>query len=138
MFEIEAEKYESVKLSLKELLEEIKAINEVTIFSKKYKIQFILGGDLKFIALIFGLQAANSNHPCPWCHFNIAHPVNTNANWPISRKHHLSREYTSQNMISDGYANEPLLDFIEFDCCVIDLLLLLLRISDQLFEALII
>ena len=28
-----------------------------------------MGGDLKWIATIYGINYANSNYPCPWCHW---------------------------------------------------------------------
>ena len=97
MFEIESENYDNVKSALKDLLQELKTINEITINGKTYKIKFVFGGDLKFISIVFGLQAANSNHPCPWCHIDISKPVNIFENWTISRSHELSKAYTSEN-----------------------------------------
>ncbi len=55
-------------------------------------------------------------------------------NWKIERTQSHARDYSVSNRY--GYKNEPLIDFIEFDCVVIDLLHLLLRISDQLFDRL--
>ena len=31
-----------------------------------YKIQFFLGGDLKFLAIVCGIEAANADHACVW------------------------------------------------------------------------
>jgi hypothetical protein len=96
----------------------------------------MLGGDLKFIALVFGLNAANSHYCCPWCYFDSSKPVNINETF-LPRTQELAAEYTLYDAEIMGHQHKPIIDFIEFDCCVIDSLHLLLRISDKLFEALI-
>lgn len=45
----------------------LEQLNEISMEDKTYKIEYFLGGDLKFLALALGLQAAQSYHPCPWC-----------------------------------------------------------------------
>jgi hypothetical protein len=58
-------------MCLKELIEQLKSISEIEIKLKFfYKINFLMGGDLKWLANIYGINAANSNYPCIWCHCN--------------------------------------------------------------------
>jgi len=45
-------------------LKEIKTLN---INERDYSFTYHLGGDLKFIATVFGINNANSDYPCPWC-----------------------------------------------------------------------
>ena len=42
-------------------------INTITINDEEYKINFMAGGDLKWISLVFEINAANSKFPCPFC-----------------------------------------------------------------------
>ena len=39
----------------------------LTVDGKVYKIQFFLGGDLRFLAVVCGVEAANDDHACVWC-----------------------------------------------------------------------
>lgn len=39
----------------------------IKIESKSYDIEYFLGGDLKFLALVLGVNAATADYPCPWC-----------------------------------------------------------------------
>ena len=67
IFEVDVENYASMSVCLKELAEQIKALNEVEIAGKTFAIKKYLGGDLKFLAAAMGLNAANSRFPCVWC-----------------------------------------------------------------------
>jgi hypothetical protein len=68
MFQIEKECYELVEKSLKELLILIiKGLKTLLIDQKSYKINWYLSGDLKFLALVLGINAANSYYPCIFC-----------------------------------------------------------------------
>ena len=58
--------------------------------------------------------------------------VDLSAEWPISRSQALANIQYLAN--SNGYKYEPLISFIDFDNVVIDMLHLLLRITDRLYE----
>ena len=134
MFEIDCEKYDNIKESLKELLQQLEIIDKLDINSKEYKIKYKVGCDMKMLAILFGINAANSNFSCLWCNCNLSQPVNMQMEWSISRTqadastHHLNG--------FEGYTEEPIIKFVDFDCIVIDTLHLLLRISDKLFNLL--
>jgi hypothetical protein len=134
MFEIEYENYDQIKISLENMLEKIKEIKEIDINGTMYKVKFYLGGDLKFLAIVLGIKAANSCHPCPWCNFDKSIPCNLNHKWSFSRTHEIAERILAQGEF-EGYKKKAIFDFIKFDDCIIDMLHLLLRITDQLFEA---
>ena len=62
-----SEKYEELVAGLEDICTEAKDLEVVTVRDKVYKIQFFLGEDLKFLAVVCGIEAANSGHPCIWC-----------------------------------------------------------------------
>ena len=66
-FIIEQENYEEIKDALKQLIELFENLNEVEFQDTTYKIEYFLGGDLKFLALVLGLKLAMAKHPCIWC-----------------------------------------------------------------------
>ena len=132
MFRIESENHAELKNSLKELIEELKRIKNINIENVSYKIVFRLGGDLKALALLLGLNAANSSHACIWCHCNLKERVNLDKEWPISRSQSIAHIQSLAK--KDGYKYDPIFDFLEFDEVVIDMLHLLLRITDKCYE----
>lgn len=126
MFKIENENYEMVDQSLKELLVLIKGLNSIIIDQKSYKINWYLGGDLKFLALVLGINAANSYHPWIFCdsHKNTVHSGH-------------ERKFDSNNICHLGYKYEPIIDFIKPENIIVDILHLFLRVSDKLIVMLI-
>ena len=60
--------------------------------------------------------------------------MDLDAKWPFSRSQYEANIKFQSNI--DGYKYEPIIKFIEFNRVVIDMLHLLLRITDQLFNCL--
>ena len=91
------------------------------------------GGDLKWLAIMHGINAANSNQPCIWCPWNRTDELDVEARWTISdRSHELSNQKMNTTR-KDGYINVPFMKFINFQKCVVDPLHLCLRVTDKLF-----
>jgi len=44
-----------------------KSLESLTIKDKVYKVQFFLGGDWKFLAVVCVLEAATCEYACVWC-----------------------------------------------------------------------
>jgi hypothetical protein len=90
---------------------------------------------LKWISNVYGIAAANSTNPCPWCHWTTTDAVYINSYWSIKeRSHHTASSLLSNNEIILGYNNKAILDFIPFENCVVDILHMCLRITDSLFN----
>ena len=64
--------------------------------------------------------------------FNLKETVDITAEWPISRTQSIANIQFLAKV--NGYIYEPILNFIDFDNVVIDMLHLLLRITDRLYE----
>jgi hypothetical protein len=133
IFEIK-ETYEELKISLKEILENLRNLKEVKLLDEVYRIDFYLGGDMKFISLVLGLDTnfASGSNPCPWCKcsrkdFKKYRQLDLSITNPLNYARTLNEARESR---IDGYVKEPLIDFIEFDHVIIDLLHLWLRITD--------
>ena len=112
---------------MKEIIIEIEEIETISINGKNFKIEKFIGGDLKFLALIYGINAANSNQPCIWCSWNKNKNIECQPRTLIEAR---------QNTGSNGFKSNPLLSKIDFNHCIIDMLHLFLRISDKLFDLL--
>ena len=71
MFEIQNEDYDQIIECLRGLIADTKVIKKIVIpDSTSFDVQFYLGGDLKFLAIVCGINSANANHPCIWCQTN--------------------------------------------------------------------
>ena len=94
---------------------------------------------MKFLALIFGINAANSDYPCVWCPCKIKNQLDHEKIWNISdRNLEDAEKLCNEKTVNSrkGYINKPLFYYIKFEDCIIDILHLYLRITDKLFEKL--
>jgi len=127
-FNVIGETYESIKSSLSNLLEKLSLLNQLEVDGVKYNIEYWLTGDLKFISIILGIQAANGEYPCPWC-------TSSKKNFSCDT-HEINRVFENQTLGIKGYKNEPILGFIKAENVIVDGLHLFLRISDKLEDLL--
>ena len=89
--------------------------------------------------MLYGINAANSNFSCLWCKCNIKEKISDedmDKFWPINRslKEALKLCKHKDAYLRMGYINKPLVIFIEFECVIIDLLHMYLRITDKFME----
>ena len=122
MFEIKKENYEELSKSLKEILDLLERIDNIQIGDKTFNIKFYIGADYKMLRLIYGQKSSNASESCVWCKFDTRDTPKLDANFLIFR---------TLNDIDVHL--EPIIKFIPFEKCVVDLLHLLLRITDQLY-----
>ncbi len=137
-------------------------IKTITINDEEYKINFMAGGDLKWISLVFGINAANSKFPCPFCKWKneeinlsgcgkrkkktekIIEIVKETIDDIFDQNKYIIRNHDESLLLKDrqdseqrlGYSNSPLLSFITFENIVVDILHLFLRITDRLLDIL--
>ena len=145
LFDICNEDYETMCLCLEQLKTEIDNLDELEINGFKYRIEKYIGGDLKMLAIIYGINFANSNCPCVWCIWDKRKLNNIDINevtnqikreWSILDKEKGARTIEdSLNFAgSNGYVNKPIFSNIPFERIVIDMLHLFLRITDVLYD----
>ena len=63
----EAEKYEHLRHALQDICIEVESLQMIIVDGQTYKINYYLGGDWKFLALITGIDSASSRYACIWC-----------------------------------------------------------------------
>lgn len=63
----EAEKYEHLRLALDDLRNEVEQLDTITVDGISYEIEYFLGGDWKFLALVTGIDSASCHYSCIWC-----------------------------------------------------------------------
>ena len=65
----DTEDYEQLRLGLRDILNETSEIQKdgLVVKGTKYEIDFLLGGDWKFLACVCGIDSATATHSCIWC-----------------------------------------------------------------------
>ncbi len=121
MFEIQKENYDELKICLKELIEKVSNVDNITIDDKNFKIEFYLAADYKMLRILYGHKASNALEGCVWCKYSMRSVPN------LSKK---------LKIIKTNLHLDPLINFIPNKNCLVDLLHLLLRITDQLYKLL--
>ena len=105
------------------------------------EIEYFLGGDWKFLALVCGLGRANEDYACVWCKCPRQQQWDTSKKWSINDPTFAARTIDKIARFSTGKKfnckARPLFDFIPVDHVIIDTLHLFLRISDVLIDLLI-
>jgi hypothetical protein len=61
------EDYDSLAGSLTDTVNEASELKSVTINENEHRVEYFLGGDLKFLAIVCGIEAANAIFSCVWC-----------------------------------------------------------------------
>jgi hypothetical protein len=147
IFCVDYENFDEVHKCLQIIKQDYYSLTQIEIQSKNknimnsYRIEKFLGGDWKYLAIILGINAANSNYFCLYCH-NRRHSV-TKENYKIveyrlTEKHGNNRTLAkAQEAVNNqakeyGYLKMPIFDFIEFFKVIPDLMHLFNRISGKL------
>ena len=138
-----AENYENLAAALEDICNEGKQLKSITIDDKSYEIETYLGGDLKFLAMVCGIDAANCEHACVWCKCPRLQRWDMSQEWSISditkgaRTVEEIARFASMKQQKFNCSRKPLFSFIPIHRVIIDTLHLFLRISDVLINLLI-
>ena len=134
------ENAQNLSVCLKELLNDIKEIDNFTFDDEIYTIKKQLSSDLKMLYQLYGLNSANSRYACFYCFFNFDEKIENNKIQDLKIERNLN---DINNLIHEktvdkrkGHILHPIIDFINFDEVIIDKLHMVLRITDQFFDIL--
>ena len=104
----------------------------------EYTLEYFLGGDLKFLALVCGINAANGTYSCVWCKCPAGDHWDMTKSWSFTDTSQGARtigeiETLSKKSASKclGCINVPIFKAIPIDHVIIDTLHLFLRIANQ-------
>ena len=141
-----SESYDELISGLKDICEEARDLEVITIDERIYKITFFLGGDWKFLATVSGLEHANADFACIWCKCAKAQRFDMDLQWSINDVKKGARtieeiskkaKLPKKSLNRYNCCREPIFPFIPIDRVIIDTLHLFLRVSDVLINLLI-
>ena len=75
------ENYDHLSVAMKDIAEEINLIKSISIDGHEYNIKFHLGGDMKYLAICLGIEAATSTYACIWCKCPADERHDTSKSW---------------------------------------------------------
>ena len=140
------ENFKSLSDGLQNIIQEARNLTVIEVDGINFEIILFIGGDWKFLAMIYGLESAISNYPCIWCKCPKSQRWDMSQEWSlldtkkgartvdeIAEKSKLSKHNTTRF----NCVHEPLFPFIPLKRVVIDTLHLFLRICDVLINLLI-
>ena len=135
------ENYEDLKLELRDIVNEVNTLKNITVDDISYEIEWFLGGDWKFLALVTGIGGAIGTYPCVWCKCPKDKKHDMTLKWSFWNSAHGARSIKETNDLSHrkgtleskfGCKNRPIFQAIPIDHAIIDTLHLFLRITDNL------
>ncbi|XP_070200636.1 uncharacterized protein [Littorina saxatilis] len=102
---------------------------------KTVKVAWLLCSDWKAMALLKGLNAANSSHFCLWCHCHKHDIANFTKDCDVQRTSQRQEECLQPNAAESlGYKESDLLPFIPYHRMIPDELHLRMRITNKLIN----
>ena len=134
------EDYEKLAIALRDVIAEVKTLTFITIGNDKYEIEYFLCSDSKFLAIVC---AVNSTYACVWCKCPAANRYDMEM-WSVSEADQGTRSVagitqccTKSNKQRFNCAHPPLFSTISITHVVPDILHMYLRVTDVLFDLLI-
>lgn len=138
------ESYENLASGLADIAKEISTLKSIKIQDKEYTLEYFLGGDMKFLALVCGINAANGTYSCVWCKCCAGDRWDMTKSWSFTDTSQGARTISEIETLSKkpaskclGCINIPIFKSIPIDHVVIDTLHLFLRVADLLINLLI-
>ena len=138
MSRVEAESYEQLLETLEDILDELKQLNTITIDEKIFNLEFIGGGDMKYVRTVLGLDSSCSHYCCFYCTCDFTKPIDFENGYKINRSHEesISSYLKKTKDEKKGYVKNPIINFIEHKNIVFCHLHMFSRIFEQLFNIL--
>ena len=67
IFKVSESDYSALCEAFQDIIIEANNLKYIIINDNKYDIQYFVGGDIKFLALVYGIKSATSPYSCIWC-----------------------------------------------------------------------
>ena len=131
---------------MSDIIAEVEKLNSIDINGVKFRIEYYLGGDWKFLAMATGIDAASSTYACIWCKCPTNLWFDPDKVWSVTNTSEGARTIEDTLKLSQlprskkkqfTVSNAPLFPTIPLTNVVINNLHLFLWVSDVLLDLLI-
>ena len=136
------ENYDDMKLCLQDIVKDVETIETITVREQEFAIEYFIGGDWKFLAMITGIDSASSTYACTWCKCPSLERHDSSQTWSISDTEHGARTIEENNIIARSkrkqfnVSHEPTFKQIPLTHVIVDNLHMFLRVADTLIDLL--
>ena len=138
----EPESYGAMKMCLQDIAHDVSQHTTITVCELTFDIEYFIGGDWKFLAMITGIDSASSTYACIWCKCPAINRYDTTMSWSILDREQGARTIEENKTIAQSktkqfnVTNEPIFDSIPLTRVVVDNLHMFLRVADVLIDLL--
>ena len=138
----EAEHYGTLKLCLQDIIQDVEKLTSILVGEIEFAIDYYLGGDWKFLAMVTGIDCATSTYAYIWCKCPAIERYGITQKWSISNVEYGARTMEENTRISQSrgmkynVSNSPLFRTIPLTHVVVDNLHMFLRVADTLIDML--
>ena len=140
------ENYDSLQRELADVRNEVEQLTSIEVEGITYDLEYYLGGDWKFLAIVMGIDSAKSDYACIWCKCSKEDRSNMDKTWSITDTTHGARTIQENIELSRkpkskkeyNVSHPPLFPTIPLHNVVIDNLHMFLRVSDVLVNLLLV
>ena len=121
----------------------MKTLTNILIGDIEFSVDYYLGGDWKFLAMVTGIDSATSTYACIWCKCPAIERHDIAQKWSIADVEYGARTIEENTTISRSrvkkfnVSNSPIFPMIPLTHVVVDNLHMFLRVADTLIELLI-
>ena len=135
IFKVSESNYDALCEAMQDIITEAKEQTNITINGNTYNIEYYLGGDMKFLALVCGIDSATAKYSCIWCKCPSDQRNDMQLVWSITDSEHGARTVEEISRMSTlgkfskkrfNCSHKPMFDFIPINHVVIDTLHLFL------------
>ena len=128
-----------MKVCLSDTVKDVKDLGTIQLLDHSFSLEFYLGGDWKFLAMITGIDSVISTHACIWCKCPSLERYDSSQTWSVSDDSaHGARTIEENTLISKSrhkkynVAHEPIFQTIPLTRVIVDNLHTFLRVADTL------
>ena len=140
------ENFDSLQRGLADVRNEVEQLTSIEVEGITYDLEYYLGGDWKFLAIVMGIDSAKSDYACIWCKCSKEERSNMDKTWSITDTTHGARTIQENIELSRkpkskkeyNVSHPPLFPTIPLHNVVIDNLHMFLRVSDVLVNLLLV
>ena len=131
-----------MKVCLSDIVKDVKDLEMIQVLDHSFSLEFYLGGDWKFLAMITGIVSATSTHACVWYKCPSFERYDSSQTWSISDPAHGARTIEENTLISKSrqkkynVSHEPIFQTIPLTRVIVDNLHMFLRVADTLIDLL--